>query len=174
MITPYIQSINTENYLNDMYARRKLINIQKLAFPYREIKRQTSNKNKYRAIMNKTSRTFTKEDTEDINQNKQNFSHLEDLETTSRNTHIHSQTHSVSDYKLLMNSDFKPEYKKEVSSLIPIRKPSNKKDYFVFGLSDRNNTPESTDLLMQTKQRCIEICFGKSTIAMDCMFSPQK
>lgn len=31
--------------------------------------------------------------------------------------------------------ELKQEYKKEISTLIPIRKPSNKKDYFVFGLS---------------------------------------
>lgn len=47
-----------------------------------------------------------------------------------------------------MNSELKPEYKKDVSSLIPIRKPSNKKDYFVFGMSDRSNTPESRDVMM--------------------------
>lgn len=39
MITPYAQSVPTDTYLNDMYARRRLINIEKLTFPYRTPKR---------------------------------------------------------------------------------------------------------------------------------------
>lgn len=35
------------------------------------------------------------------------------------------------------------DYRREISTLIPVRKPSNRKDYFVFGLSDRTNTTES-------------------------------
>lgn len=41
--------------------------------------------------------------------------------------------------------------------LIPIRKPSNRKDYFVFGLGDRTNLSESIYVVRQTKLSCTEI-----------------
>lgn len=52
---------------------------------------------------------------------------------------------------LVAKEELQSEYRKEIYNLVPARKPSCRKDYFVFGLSDRTNTADSTILLIQTK-----------------------
>ena len=55
--------------------------------------------------------------------------------------------------------------------MIPIRKPSNKKDYFVFGLSEKNNNTDSILYVIQIGFNFIGIFCGRLIIAMDCMFA---
>lgn len=50
---------------------------------------------------------------------------------------------SIFDTMLLAQQEIQLDYKKQVSTLIPTRKPNNKKDYFVFGMSDRTNSSGS-------------------------------
>ncbi len=45
-----------------MYAQRKLINIEKLAFPLRETKRDLTSRSKYKTIANRTSRAEYREE----------------------------------------------------------------------------------------------------------------
>lgn len=123
-----------------MYARRKLINIEKLTFPYRSSKRDIGTRQKYSTLMNKTSRTTSYGNSASIKEHK-NRSFLDKKELSQRNNQKGTETKTSSDFKVVINSDIKPDYKKEINTLIPIRKPSNKKDYFVFGLSDKNNIP---------------------------------
>jgi hypothetical protein len=46
-----------------------------------------------------------------------------------------------------------------------VRRPLGRKDYFVFGMSDRTN-PESNSLFIQIRFNIIEIFFGKLIILM--------
>lgn len=47
----------------------------------------------------------------------------------------------------MAKEELRSDYKREICSLVPVRKPSSRKDYFVFGLSDRASTAESTPWL---------------------------
>ncbi len=55
-IGPCAKAIARETELTDIYARRKLINIEKLVYPLRETKKELMNKHKYRTLMSKTTR----------------------------------------------------------------------------------------------------------------------
>lgn len=63
-----------DNELNDLYAQRKLINIEKLAFPLREVKRDLTARYKYKTLMNRTSRGEIKENKQATPQNHRNLS----------------------------------------------------------------------------------------------------
>ncbi len=58
-IGPCLKAMAVEDEITDIYARRKMINIQKLTYPFRESKKDTS-KMKYRTLMNKTTRNINK------------------------------------------------------------------------------------------------------------------
>jgi hypothetical protein len=60
--------------------------------------------------------------------------------STLKPLRMESESHLDPRYALMENSELRPEYKKEISTLLPIRKPVSRKDYFVFGLSDRTST----------------------------------
>lgn len=68
---------------------------------------------------------------------------------------------SIFDISLVTREELRPDYKKEIATLVPLRKPVNKKDYFVFGLSDRANTSESNGGPIQTNCRYIAIYYGR-------------
>jgi hypothetical protein len=66
-IGPCAKSITKETELNDIYARRKLINIEKLVYPLRDTKKDLVNRQKYKTLMSKTTRAI--DSTESLDQN---------------------------------------------------------------------------------------------------------
>jgi hypothetical protein len=72
-----------------------------------------------------------------------------------------SRTQSIFEGGLEASREVGAEYRREISSLMPARKPSNRKDFFVFGLSDRSNTAESTLVATQTRSSSTGICSGR-------------
>ena len=92
--------------------------------------------------MNRTSRGEIKENKQAAPQNNRNRSAVE-LEADSPEVVLKERDQPIFDIALIAKQELKSDYKKEISTLLPIRKPNNKKDYFVFGLSDRTNTTES-------------------------------
>jgi hypothetical protein len=60
-IGPCAGTLAAESQLSDLYARRKLIHIEKLTFPYRSVHRDTT-RHKYRTLMNKTCRVQGQEE----------------------------------------------------------------------------------------------------------------
>jgi len=61
-IGPCAKIIQKEHELSDGYCRRKLINIEKLAFPLRDNKKEMTGRYKYKTLMNKTSRIEGREE----------------------------------------------------------------------------------------------------------------
>lgn len=123
--------------------------------------------------MNRTSRKAFDPTLQDFH--KRNASVLEGDKITCMTAHRikdaespkRSQTKGVFD-TLMMPRNHLSLPTKDQSSVIPIRKPSNRKDYFVFGLSERACFTESISNLMQIKQKTTAIFYGKSTIQMVC------
>ena len=66
-VGPCVKSLAVEDQLTDIYARRKMINIEKLTYPYRENKKESSSKIKYRTLMNKTTRNNSKSEYDNLN-----------------------------------------------------------------------------------------------------------
>ena len=53
-IGPCVKAIARDD-LNDLYAHRKLINIEKLAFPLREARRDLTTRHKYKSLAGRTN-----------------------------------------------------------------------------------------------------------------------
>lgn len=68
---------------------------------------------------------------------------------------------SIFDIALVTREELRAEYKKQIATLVPLRKAINKKDYFVFGLSDRANTSESNGGPIQTSYKYTAIFYGR-------------
>lgn len=68
---------------------------------------------------------------------------------------------SIFDIALVTREELRADYKKQIATLVPLRKAINKKDYFVFGLSDRANTSESNGGPIQTNYKYTAIFYGR-------------
>ena len=66
-IGPCAKSITKQAEINDMYARRRLINIEKIVYPLRDTKKDVVNRQKYKTLMSKTTRAI--DITESVDQN---------------------------------------------------------------------------------------------------------
>lgn len=136
-IGPCVKGLAKDD-LNDIYAHRKLINIEKMAFPLREARRDLTTRHKYKTLASRTHDTSDSRNRSAVGLERcTGYGRMEEKEGM--------------ELALVAKEELQSEYKKEISNLVPARKPSCRKDYFVFGLSDRTNTADSTILLIQTK-----------------------
>lgn len=61
-IIPYMRQITPKDEeMNDLYIQRRYYNMEKLAFPLKDIKKELSSRHKYRTLMHKTGSNYNTE-----------------------------------------------------------------------------------------------------------------